>query len=83
VQNPPRGPERPLTTSELALLLVDLDGVPDNLAAAHVDDGRGYCRGCLLPQTAPSVWPCTLAVAAREARALDRARRLPRPQQRG
>lgn len=77
MQGPPPDPGKPFTASELAALLVGLDGVPDRLAALHVDDGRDYCRGCLLPQTAPTVWPCTLAVIAREARALDRARRLP------
>lgn len=77
MQEPPLPHRKPLTVGELALLVVDLDGVPDRLAALHVDDGRGYCRGCLLPQTPPSVWPCTLAVVAREARILDRARRLP------
>jgi hypothetical protein len=78
VEEPPDQPRRPPTVGELALLVVDLPGVADRLADAHVEDGRGYCRGCLLPQTPPSVWPCTLAAVARQARVLDRARRFPR-----
>ncbi len=77
MQEPPDGPRRTPTVGELALLVVDLPGVADHLAVAHVEDGRGCCRGCLLPQTPPAVWPCTLAAVARQARALDRARRFP------
>jgi hypothetical protein len=77
VEEPPRKPAELLTASEWAALVVDLDGVADRLAATHVDDGGGHCRGCRLPQTPTPVWPCTLAVVAREARALARARQLP------
>jgi hypothetical protein len=63
--------------SELALLVVEFDGVADQLLAAHVDDGRGYCHGCWFPQTPAPIWPCTLFAIAREAHALDRSRRLP------
>jgi hypothetical protein len=63
--------------SELALEVVEFEGLAARLMAVHVDDGRGHCAGCWFPQTPPPVWPCTLFAVAREARSLDRARRLP------
>jgi hypothetical protein len=77
VQQPPRERSSLVTVSELALEVVQLPGVADRLVAAHVDDGRGYCAGCWFPQTPAPVWPCTLSAIGRQARDLDRARRLP------
>jgi hypothetical protein len=77
VQKPPGERSSPVTVSELALEVAGLDGVADRLVAAHVDDGRGYCAGCWFPQTPAPVWPCTLHAVGRQARELDRARRLP------
>jgi hypothetical protein len=63
--------------SELALLLLELDGVVDRLIAAHVPGYDGYCLGCALPQTGQTRWPCTLHSIAVEAQTIARARALP------
>ncbi len=34
------------------------------LLARHVDDGRGKCRGCTLPQRGYEPWPCITSAAA-------------------
>jgi hypothetical protein len=78
VQQPPREPPLLAVVSELAIEIAGFDGVADRLVMAHVDDGRGYCSGCWFPQTPAPVWPCTLHAIGRQARELDRARRLPR-----
>jgi hypothetical protein len=77
VQQSPRDPAALVSVSELALVVVECEGVAARLMAAHVDDGRGHCRGCWLPQAPPPIWPCTLFAVGREARKLDRVRRLP------
>jgi hypothetical protein len=65
----------PGPVSALALVLVELDGVPDKLLANHTRDDRGYCAGCALPQGGRSLWPCTLYAAARAAQRIARHRR--------
>ena len=45
------------------------------LLTQHVDDGRGYCRACSLPQAGFTRWPCTLHAAALVARDLRPTRR--------
>ncbi len=77
MQKPPGEHSSLATVSELALEIVEFDGVADRLIAAHVDDGRGYCGGCWFPQTPAPIWPCTLYAVGRQARELDRVRRLP------
>ena len=64
-------------TPTLALLLAEMDGVADRLRACHVPDRSGYCRGCYLPQSGLTRWPCTLHSIATEAAAViaERARR--------
>jgi hypothetical protein len=66
-----------VTTSELALVVVEFEGIADLLIAAHVDDGGGHCYGCRLPQTPAPTWPCTLYAVGQQARRLHRIRRLP------
>ena len=66
--------------SELALLLARLDGVADRLLAEHVPDRDGrHCRGCALPQSGSTPWPCTLHEIALQARSVATLCQLPRP----
>ncbi len=75
---PPPREQAPLPVpSEFGALLAEFPGSADRLLADHVPDARGRCHACDLPQTAAPPWPCTLTVYAREARGLQRSRRLP------
>lgn len=60
--------DQPVTTDVLAGLIATLPGVADQLLADHVNDGRGYCKGCALPQAGLARWPCTLHAVAKAAR---------------
>ncbi|WP_214403531.1 hypothetical protein [Pseudonocardia lacus] len=65
-----------MADDDLPRLLSDLGATAvGTLLAQHVDDGRGYCRACSLPQAGPSRWPCTLRAAAVAARDLARRAR--------
>ena len=55
----------------LVILAGGFDGLPERLIRDHVPNRHGRCRGCELPQSAGSVFPCSLyrlAVAAIESR---------------
>ena len=71
------GPGDVPPASELALLLVQLPGVPEKLVGAHTADDRGHCRGCTQPQGGTPRWPCTLCATAVQALRIGRVRRLP------
>jgi hypothetical protein len=65
------GPREPVSAAVIAQLLVPLaaPGAADHLLRQHVADERGHCRGCELPQSGSTGWPCTtraIAVAMRD-----------------
>jgi hypothetical protein len=65
------GPRKPVSAAVIAQLLAPLaaPGAVDHLLRQHVADERGHCRGCELPQSGSTGWPCTtraIAVAMRD-----------------
>jgi hypothetical protein len=52
------------TVLQLAKLLATEPACIKALLARHVDDGRGKCRGCTLPQRGYEPWPCITYTAA-------------------
>jgi hypothetical protein len=48
----------------LAVFLAGQPTAVARLLAEHVDDGRGDCRACSLPQGGYVPWPCTLAAVS-------------------
>lgn len=59
--------------SGLALALSALSEVWGTLLAEHEPDSYGRCRACRVSGTPGVMWPCTLRVAAEDARELARS----------
>ena len=60
----------PCKSSPLALALAELPEVWGTLLIEHEPDGYGRCQACRTSGTPGVPWPCTLRVAAEDAREL-------------
>jgi hypothetical protein len=61
-------------TNPLALVLAGMPEVWARLLEEHVPDSYGRCLACRNSSTAGVPWPCTLQVAASDARAITLGR---------